>query len=170
MRFVIGRNLSPVLSEAEVGHPRRWNGILSPLGRQCSTPKKNAPARLGLRRSVQGFQRIVPSWMCTFTLRLGLSLTHCQPQNAAPWTMRWRSFRRSRRPTPFPHASRVRGAGTLFELRPRTGRSKGRAFYRQVGATVVIAAIGPEATVDARGFARAVKVAQQRLNDLEGVE
>ena len=67
---------------------------------------------------------------------------------------------------PFPHASRVRGAATLFELRPRAGRSKWRAFYRQVGAAMVIAAIGPEATVDAR----AVKVAQQRLNDLEGVE
>ena len=54
----------------------------------------------------------------------------------------------------------------MFELRPRAGRSKWRAFYRQVGAAMVIAAIGPEATVDAR----AVKVAQQRLNDLEGVE
>ena len=71
---------------------------------------------------------------------------------------------------PFPHASRVRGAATLFELRPRAGRSKWRAFYRQVGAAMVIAAIGPEATIDARGFARALKVAQQRLNDLEGVE
>lgn len=71
---------------------------------------------------------------------------------------------------PFPHATRVRGAGTLFELRPRAGRSQWRAFYRQVGAAMVIAAIGPEATVDASGFARAVKVAQQRLNALEGVE
>ncbi len=71
---------------------------------------------------------------------------------------------------PFPHASRVRGVATLFELRPRAGRSRWRAFYRQVGGTMVIAAIGPEATVDARGFARAVKVTQQRLNTLEGVE
>ncbi len=71
---------------------------------------------------------------------------------------------------PFPHASRVRGAATLFELRPRAGRSRWRAFYRQVGMAMVVAAIGPEATVDARGFARAAKVAQQRLNALEGVE
>jgi hypothetical protein len=35
---------------------------------------------------------------------------------------------------------------------------------------MVIAAIGPEATVDARGFARAVNIAQQRLNPPEGVE
>ncbi len=35
---------------------------------------------------------------------------------------------------------------------------------------MVIAAIGPEAAVDPRGFARAVKVAQQRLKILEGVE
>lgn len=71
---------------------------------------------------------------------------------------------------PFPHASKVRGAATLFELRPRAGRSQWRAFYRQVGAAMVVAAIGPEARVDARGFARAVKVAQQRLSALEGVE
>ncbi len=70
----------------------------------------------------------------------------------------------------FPHASKVRGAATLFELRPRAGRSPWRAFYRQVGAVMVIAAIGPEAGVDARGFARAVAAAQERLSALEGVE
>lgn len=71
---------------------------------------------------------------------------------------------------PFPHASHVEGAAALFELRPRAGRSPWRAFYRQVGAAMVIAAIGPEATVDPRGFARAVRVAERRLNTLEGVE
>lgn len=71
---------------------------------------------------------------------------------------------------PFPHASKVRGAGTLFELRPRAGRSPWRAFYRQVGPVIVIAAIGPEVRVDARGFARAVAAAQERLKTLEGVE
>ncbi len=71
---------------------------------------------------------------------------------------------------PFPHASKVGGAATLFELRPHAGRSRWRAFYPQVGAAMVIAAIGPEAAVDPRGFARAVKVAQQRLEILEGVE
>ncbi len=71
---------------------------------------------------------------------------------------------------PFPHASHVERTATLFELRPRAGRSPWRAFYRQVGAAMVIAAIGPEATVDPRGFARAVRLAQQRLKALEGVE
>ncbi len=68
---------------------------------------------------------------------------------------------------PFPHASRVRGAKTLFELRPRAGRSQWRAFYRQVGTILVIAAIGPEAGVDRRGFVRAVAAAQRRVAALE---
>jgi hypothetical protein len=70
---------------------------------------------------------------------------------------------------PFPHASHVEGTA-LFELRPRAGRGQWRAFYQQIGAMMVIAAIGPEAKVDARGFARAVKVAQQRLKALGGAE
>jgi hypothetical protein len=36
-----------------------------------------------------------------------------------------------------------------------------------VGDALVVAAIGPEAEADGRGFARAVAVAQERLNDLE---
>ncbi len=71
---------------------------------------------------------------------------------------------------PFPHASKVRGAATLFELRPRAGRSRWRVFYRQVGTVMIIAAIGPEARVDARGFARAVEQAQRRLRSAEGGE
>jgi len=71
---------------------------------------------------------------------------------------------------PFPHASKVRAAATLFELRPRAGRSAWRAFYRQVGDIMVVAAIGPEARVDARGFARSVRAAQERLGALEGVD
>ena len=35
----------------------------------------------------------------------------------------------------FPHASRVRGARNLFELRPRRGRSPWRAFYRRLGGS-----------------------------------
>lgn len=70
---------------------------------------------------------------------------------------------------PFPHASKVRGAATLFELRPRAGRSRWRAFYRQVGTKMVIAAIGPESKVDARGFTRAVAAAEKRLKDLKEV-
>jgi len=53
---------------------------------------------------------------------------------------------------------------------PERGRSQWRAFHRQVGAAMVVATIGPDAGVDAHGFARAVKVAQQRLSALEGVE
>jgi len=67
---------------------------------------------------------------------------------------------------PFPHTSNVRGATTLFELRPRAGRSRWRAFYRQVGTKMVIAAIGPESEVDGRGFARTVATAEKRLKDL----
>ena len=45
-----------------------------------------------------------------------------------------------------PHSSSIRGVKeTLRRLRPRSGRSRWRAFYRRVGDGFVIAAIGPEA-------------------------
>lgn len=68
---------------------------------------------------------------------------------------------------PFPHSSRVKGAARLRELRPRAGRSPWRAFYRRVGATLVIGAIGPEAGVDPLGFGRAIHAAEVRLSRLE---
>ncbi|BCB84107.1 type II toxin-antitoxin system RelE/ParE family toxin [Phytohabitans suffuscus] len=66
----------------------------------------------------------------------------------------------------YPHSSQVKGADDLRELRPRQGRSPWRAFYRQIGQHLVIAAIGPEAEQDKKGFKRAIKVAEQRLSDL----
>jgi hypothetical protein len=68
---------------------------------------------------------------------------------------------------PYPHQSDVKGADRLRELRPRAGRSPWRALYRQVGSAMVIAAIGPEAKVNRRGFAAAVKRAEARLAELE---
>jgi len=68
---------------------------------------------------------------------------------------------------PYPHSSQVRSADSLRELRPRGGRSPNRGFYRRVGDVFVIAAIGPEAEVDPRGFQRAIKAAVERLSDLE---
>lgn len=68
---------------------------------------------------------------------------------------------------PYPHSSDVRGATKLRELRPRAGRSPWRAFYRRISQTMVIAAIGPEAESDRRGFGRAVKRAEERLKELE---
>jgi hypothetical protein len=64
-----------------------------------------------------------------------------------------------------PHTSAIRGVKeTLRELRPRSGRSRWRAFYRRVGNRFIIAAIGPEATVNAAGFRRTVSNALQRLS------
>jgi hypothetical protein len=64
----------------------------------------------------------------------------------------------------FPHSSAVKSAtGTLRELRPRQGQSPWRAFYRRVGDVLVVAAVGPEASVDPRGFDRAVQAALERL-------
>lgn len=68
---------------------------------------------------------------------------------------------------PYPHSSDVRGAASLRELRLRAGRSQWRALYRQVGGSFVIAAVGPEARHDPRGFARACDRALQRLGKLE---
>lgn len=67
----------------------------------------------------------------------------------------------------YPHSSRVQGAAALRELRPRTGRSAWRAFYRRIGAVMVIGAIGPEAQHDPRGFRRAVADAERRLDTWE---
>jgi hypothetical protein len=49
---------------------------------------------------------------------------------------------------PFPHQRDVRGAEDVRELRPRAGRSPWRGFYRRMGATFAIAAVGSEAKVD----------------------
>lgn len=62
----------------------------------------------------------------------------------------------------YPHTSAVRGEA-LRELRPRRGDSPVRAFYRRIGERLVVGAIGPEAQVDPRGFARAVAAASERL-------
>lgn len=65
---------------------------------------------------------------------------------------------------PFPHSSRVKGVGQLRELRPRAGRSPWRAFYRRIGDTLIIGAIGPETHADPQGFGRAVRAAGERLS------
>lgn len=67
----------------------------------------------------------------------------------------------------FPHSSAVQGGKQLRELRPRAGRSPWRALYRLVGEVFVIAAVGPEAQRDPRGFARACRAAEQRLSAVE---
>ncbi len=68
---------------------------------------------------------------------------------------------------PYPHQNAVQGADGIRELRPRQGRSPWRAFYCRVDDTFIIASIGPEADVDARGFTRAVEAAQQRCAEIE---
>lgn len=69
----------------------------------------------------------------------------------------------------YPHSSGVKGV-RLRELRPRSGRSPWRAFYRRVENVMVIAAVGPEAEVDVRGFDAAVARAVDRLTDIEESE
>jgi hypothetical protein len=70
-----------------------------------------------------------------------------------------------------PHSSAIRGAAeTLRELRPRGGRSRWRALYRRVGRRFVIAAIGPEASVNPAGFQRAIANALTRLNAMDPEE
>jgi len=68
---------------------------------------------------------------------------------------------------PFPHQSRVQSAKDMRELRPRAGRSAWRALYRRLGNVFVIAAVGPEAQSDPRGFKRAVTSALRRLQEVE---
>lgn len=66
-----------------------------------------------------------------------------------------------------PHSSAIKIAINLRELRPRSGRCRWRAFYRQVGPTFVIGGIGPEANVNQRAFRKAVTVAEQRINEVK---
>jgi len=66
---------------------------------------------------------------------------------------------------PYPHQSAVRGQPGLRELRPRAGRSQWRAFYERFGDGFVIAAIGPEAESNQRGFDQAVSLAERRLKE-----
>ena len=66
-----------------------------------------------------------------------------------------------------PHSSDVRGEVGLNEFRPRGGRGPWRAFYRQIRAEFVAAAVGPEAQVDPQGFRRACQAAVQRLAEVE---
>ncbi|MDQ2708891.1 MAG: type II toxin-antitoxin system RelE/ParE family toxin [Actinomycetota bacterium] len=68
---------------------------------------------------------------------------------------------------PYPHSSAVQGADRLRELRLRAGRSSWRGLYRRVGEVFIIAAIGPEAQADKRGFIRAVSAAEARLGLIE---
>lgn len=65
-----------------------------------------------------------------------------------------------------PHSSQVKGSA-LRELRPRQGRSPWRALYRRSGELLVVGGIGPEATKDRLGFARAVKLAEERIAEFE---
>jgi hypothetical protein len=67
----------------------------------------------------------------------------------------------------FPHASAVKGADNLRELRPRAGRSPWRGLYRMVGERFVIAAVAPEAEHDPPGFKRAGGAAEKRLEQFE---
>lgn len=66
----------------------------------------------------------------------------------------------------YPHSSAVQGT-SLRELRPRAGRSPWRAFYEQAEEGFVIAAVGPEAQQDRRGFDRAIRDALERLTEEE---
>lgn len=72
-----------------------------------------------------------------------------------------------------PHQSGVMGeeGSGLRELRPRRGRSRWRPLYRRAEeALFAILAVGPEAEIDKAGYAKAVRLAKQRLKRLEKVK
>lgn len=69
-----------------------------------------------------------------------------------------------------PHQSGVKGEEGLGlrELRPRRGRSRWRPLYRRTDKRLfAILAIGPEAGIDKAGYAKVVRLARQRLKQLE---
>ena len=69
-----------------------------------------------------------------------------------------------------PHQSAVMGedGSVLRELRPRRGRSRWRPIYRRMEERLfAVLAVGPEAEIDKAGYAKAVRLARQRLKRLE---
>lgn len=69
-----------------------------------------------------------------------------------------------------PHQSAVMGekGSGLRELRPRRGRSRWRPIYRRTEEGLfAVLAVGPEAEIDKAGYAKAVRLARQRLKRLE---
>lgn len=68
---------------------------------------------------------------------------------------------------PYPHQSAVGGSRPPRELRPRGGRSRVRPLYQRFANTFMIGAVGPEAQVDPKGFDRAVRLATNRLAEIE---
>jgi len=68
---------------------------------------------------------------------------------------------------PYPHSSNVEGWNDLRELRPQAGKSPWRPLYRKVGDRFVIAAVGPEAKKNKRGFDKTCEHAIDRLAKLE---
>ncbi len=72
---------------------------------------------------------------------------------------------------PFPHQSAVRGTTGLREVRPKSGGSSRRAFYRRIAPEVFkIGAVGPEYLVNRKGFDRSICLAEQRLSEFEEYE
>lgn len=66
-----------------------------------------------------------------------------------------------------PHSSAIKISIHLRELRPRSGRSRWRVFYQQLGTAFVIGAIGPEANVSQHRFKRAVSAAERRIDEVK---
>jgi hypothetical protein len=68
---------------------------------------------------------------------------------------------------PYPHSSNVEGWNDLRELRPQAGKNPWRPLYRKVGDWFVIAAVGPEAKKNKRGFDKTCEHAIDRFAKLE---
>jgi hypothetical protein len=69
-----------------------------------------------------------------------------------------------------PHQSGVMGeeGSGLRELRPRRGKSRWRPIYRRMEEELfAVLAVGPEAEIDRAGYAKAIRLAKQRLKRLE---
>jgi hypothetical protein len=71
----------------------------------------------------------------------------------------------------YSHLSDTPAAASLRTMvtthNPEGSTAMWRALYRRVGELFVIAAVGPEAQSDKRGFYRACEAALKRLGELE---
>src|SRR5664279_879399 len=165
-RSVLDRATAPQ-SSALRNPDTRWGsrGDLRPLmGAEVVTPEEPHPLQTDTWHACYSLDRCGTSSICP---RPSLSGWYCQRWSANALIHAVEKLEAFGPQLGYPHTSAVQGFTGLRELRPRAGRSPWRALYRRVSDVFVLAAVGPEAQSDQRGFDRAARQAVARLAEIE---
>ena len=90
-------------------------------------------------------------------LRPNIMLWQMHLPSSVSWAISWASLT--------PATSTERSTFASFALAEPAGHS--RPFFRRIRDRMAVGAIGPEARVDPRGFARSIERAETRLAEME---